>query len=187
MDACVANWDLLYKFFQTSITVGIAIVIYILWHRQKAKEVLANESKEVIKDCLEFKFYLNDLEFYELRPVVEYQESLNTIKKTSTQIERSLLFLQKNDPVLFLGGQHDNVWTRKRRIIRILNDLIENYEIIESNNEVYSKLKEELFGEIHRMSKSLTKIVDYLQPFSIFQLNFNQKKLAKSILESDLD
>lgn len=182
MFTCAFNWDLIYKYFQTSITIVIAIVIYFLWHKQKAREVFANESKEVIKDCLEFAFYLNDLELYELRSLEEYKELSKTIKKTSTQIERSLLFLDKNDSEKFLSGEHDNIWTRKKCMLRVLDEVIENYDKLTNDKGEYSNLKDSFYRESGRMHTSLNHVVDYLQPFSIYQLNFNRKKLAKSIL-----
>lgn len=49
MDICSLDWDIAYKYFQTILTVLIAGSVYFLWHKQKGKEVISNEAKEIFK------------------------------------------------------------------------------------------------------------------------------------------
>lgn len=51
MDACNFDWELASKFVPLVtifITIGMGFVGYYLWHKQKGKEVLANESKDAL-------------------------------------------------------------------------------------------------------------------------------------------
>jgi len=49
MNICSLDWDIAYKYFQTILTVVIAGVVYFLWHKQKGKEVISIEAKEIFK------------------------------------------------------------------------------------------------------------------------------------------
>lgn len=49
MNICSLDWDIAYKYFQTILTVLIAGSVYFLWHKQKGKEVISNEAKEIFK------------------------------------------------------------------------------------------------------------------------------------------
>lgn len=51
MDVCSFNWELASKFVPLVtpiISIGLAIFVYRIWHKQKGKEVIANEAKEFI-------------------------------------------------------------------------------------------------------------------------------------------
>lgn len=51
MDVCSFNWELAFKFVPLVtpiISIGLAIFVYRIWHKQKGKEVIANEAKEFI-------------------------------------------------------------------------------------------------------------------------------------------
>lgn len=56
MDACSINWDLVSKFIPLVtglISIGIAIFVYKVWHKQKEKEVFANEAKILLGNLFE--------------------------------------------------------------------------------------------------------------------------------------
>ncbi|AMM30262.1 hypothetical protein [Acinetobacter pittii] len=51
MEVCSFNWELASKFVPLVtpiISIGLAIFVYRIWHKQKGKEVIANEAKEFI-------------------------------------------------------------------------------------------------------------------------------------------
>lgn len=57
MNGCEIDWEVASKFvplITPIISICIAIFVYLAWHRQKGKEVLANEAKEALKEFLEF-------------------------------------------------------------------------------------------------------------------------------------
>ena len=56
MEVCSFNWELASKFIPLVtgiITICVAVFVYHVWHKQKGKEVIANEAKEAIKELLE--------------------------------------------------------------------------------------------------------------------------------------
>ena len=51
MSLCTFNWELASKFVPLVtpiVSVALAIFVYRIWHKQKGKEVVANETKEFI-------------------------------------------------------------------------------------------------------------------------------------------
>ncbi|MDP7761101.1 hypothetical protein QWI77_13745, partial [Acinetobacter baumannii] len=94
MEACNLNWDLVIKFIQIIIPLGIALFVYHIWHEQKGKEVVANEVKELLKNILEEMTIISLLRYEtqkDLKLIEEKIERLNNL----TQINmRSALFIE---------------------------------------------------------------------------------------------
>ncbi|MFW1916173.1 hypothetical protein ACG9ZJ_21190 [Acinetobacter sp. ULE_I064] len=63
MDLCVLDFDLASKFFSPITTIILAVVAYHLWHKQKSKEVIAVESKELYKKIHTYLILLSQVSY----------------------------------------------------------------------------------------------------------------------------
>lgn len=65
MDVCIWDWDVASKYIPLVIAGGV----YLLWHKQKGKEVIANEAKQ-------YMYYLNKLQSLQIEIHSTYRNLL---------------------------------------------------------------------------------------------------------------
>ncbi|MFL9532747.1 hypothetical protein ACKEPO_13740, partial [Acinetobacter baumannii] len=62
MDYCSSNLDISIKFLQLLVPICITGFVYYIWHKQKSKELLSLEAKNLIMEFFELNKIFHDLE-----------------------------------------------------------------------------------------------------------------------------
>lgn len=164
MGACSFDWELASKFIPVItgiIAIGVAIFVYWAWHKQKGKEVVANEAKAYLIKLAELqnlqsKIYKHEKE----NNSYEYdKESFICFKKIKDEISGSAIFL---DEALKSDTQfsHDSTTVLSQAIL-----------FIDDFNEYLNGTKE---LESIRMidSDDARKLTDQLRDHSIYKKIF---------------
>ncbi|MCJ0929444.1 hypothetical protein MTX11_16045 (plasmid) [Acinetobacter lwoffii] len=139
MEICSLDWDIAYKYFQTILTITIAGVVYFLWHKQKGKEVISNEAKEIFKL----------LEEVSLKSQTVFEQMLKMVihSKTPNDFEEELIVEFRNM----------NIDIRKRlNLIRYKNNNKKTLLLIDLFDETYGEF---ILHYFHNNSESLKKLM----------------------------
>ena len=86
MDLCVLDFDLASKFFSPITTIILAVVAYHLWHKQKSKEVIAVESKELYKKIHTYLILLSQVSYDFEESVIKNIDTLCHLNSMNFQI-----------------------------------------------------------------------------------------------------
>lgn len=84
MDVCSWDWELASKFIPLInglATIGVAVFVYHFWHKQKGKEVVANEAKNTILAIIEVEKLNNSITNY-----IAYKNTEENKKKIKEMI-----------------------------------------------------------------------------------------------------
>ncbi|MHA3068777.1 hypothetical protein ACX1N4_07330, partial [Acinetobacter sp. ANC 3789] len=98
MDICSFDFNLASKFIPL-ITPIVAIYIFKKWKKQKGSEVIANESKEAIKDLLELSVINFNIVFGGSKSRAELESKLSKFKEISEKAHRAMLFLNTDKDI----------------------------------------------------------------------------------------
>lgn len=92
MDVCSFNWELASKFVPLVtpiISIGLAIFVYRIWHKQKGKEVIANEAKEFIIKLAE----LQSLQMEVISSIHKEHFNKEKFKEVKKELSDSAVFI----------------------------------------------------------------------------------------------
>lgn len=131
----------------------LALVVYLVWHKQKGKEVLSNEAKNYITlliqlEKLEAKIHAQLRNNSHRNKLIEshenYKETYNDLSKSITFITYSL----KKDPEYIRRSTKvlDELSSSRSRLIKYLNSEDTNY--IRINENVTERIKEYLYDYV---------------------------------------
>lgn len=166
---CGLDWNELIKLITPFI---IAFVVYNFWHRQKSKEVVANEVKDLLKSVLEEASLIAILKF-------ETQPSLDVIKEKIERLDtlnqiifRDSLYIQLciNDSLL---EKYLKTYTEKS------NNLFINYKRKTLGVAGSIKYKESLASyaqEYSDYTNAVENVIEKLAPYSIYKKKFKLNK-----------
>ncbi|RLZ11327.1 hypothetical protein EAH57_02875 [Acinetobacter sp. 2JN-4] len=121
MDACSINWDLVSKFIPLVtglITIGIAIFVYKVWHKQKEKEVFANEAKILLGNLFEL-------------------DALLVEKKDSAVGAPDYIAIEANEQSIKKAKELIDIMIPR---LNFINEKIDLTQLIEKLKEIYKKL-----------------------------------------------
>jgi len=177
MEVCSFNWELASKFIPLVtgiITIGVAGFVYHVWHKQKGKEVIANEAKEAIKELLELlnihmklinKIRIScDIDVTVHEKINEKMESLYRklyfiescmeIENLNEYITKSQIFIKKIDETI---------------------DTLHNYKKVNSadmaiEREKYISILIEYSGSYYNYSDL---ILDTIKPYALYKKKYN--------------
>ncbi|HCA5020459.1 hypothetical protein [Acinetobacter baumannii] len=165
MDLCSLNLNELFKVVTPFI---IALVVYNFWHRQKSKEVLANEFKELLKNILEEAYLSSMLK-------IENQTSLDVIKE---KIER----LETLNQIIFRNSLFIQVCINDTKVDNVLKNYTTNSKVLISilKRKLFKcsgpfNYKESLISheeDFDKYTNSVDDIIDVIAPYSLYKKKF---------------
>ncbi|HAW7017250.1 TPA: hypothetical protein JIR17_14035 [Acinetobacter baumannii] len=172
MEACNLNWDLVIKFIQIIIPLGIALFVYHIWHEQKGKEVVANEVKELLKNILEEMTIISLLRYETQKNISLIEEKIERLNNLTQINIRSILFIE--------NCLHE----------KDLGTLFTNYNIVSTDTYVllkYNTMKAKDPKEFMNFNiqsknnldeyiKPTEAIIKKLSPFAIYTKKISLKK-----------
>ncbi|MCH7394200.1 hypothetical protein MMP66_07885 [Acinetobacter dispersus] len=91
---CTIDWGLLFKLLQIVVPIGIAISVYLVWHKQKEKEVIAVEAKSIIMEMFELNKIFSDLYNHNYTTTEELIEKMKSFKAQRWFLIAKLSFLR---------------------------------------------------------------------------------------------
>ncbi|AYX96299.1 hypothetical protein ACUTA3_18630 [Acinetobacter baumannii] len=172
MEACNLNWDLVIKFIQIIIPLGIALFVYHIWHEQKGKEVVANEVKELLKNILEEMTIISLLRYEtqkDLKLIEEKIERLNNL----TQINmRSALFIENCLHEKELGM----LFTNYNMVSTDTYVLLRNNALKAKDPKEYMNFNIQSRINLDAYNKPTEAIIKKLSPFAIYTKKISLKK-----------
>jgi hypothetical protein len=131
MDACSFDWELASKFIPLVtgiITIGVAGFVYYVWHKQKEKEVIANEAKDTILDMI-------------------------SIEKTNNKIANLLSTSNPNNEVIEkLIGEYSNQCNELNHKLDFIKEILNDDKNLEN---VFNKFERTRVGLIVRYTALL--------------------------------
>lgn len=139
MEYCFTTDIDLFETFKAFTPYILAIVVYLVWHRQKGKEVLANEAKENIKSITELSMMqLDIIDTLTKRDINRIKEKSKKYYDDYHKITRNLHFLYRFSD------------SKTKKYIEIFRENSINYGTYISlfNNQKIDKLTEEKYKDI---------------------------------------
>ncbi|MGN2486150.1 hypothetical protein [Acinetobacter calcoaceticus] len=111
MDYCSFNLDILIKVLQLLVPIFITGFVYYIWHKQKSKELLSLEAKNLIMEFFELNKIFHDLQKLNFDNVKDMQLRIREFNSHKVKVLAKLTFLQnclgnidfKNNVDLFKG------------------------------------------------------------------------------------
>lgn len=170
MNYCYFDWNLASKFipFITSlITIIIALFVYHYWHKQKAKEVMANEAKQCIKDLLEMIKIIN---YFKVGKYKIVQEQELEFSKFKVLFEQTIINIMYIDDCVKIKNLREN----KFDFSKAGNAFIK----LKSNNSAdfdNSKFLSQLDEHVQEFGVKGMNIVNLLKPYSLYRETFKFK------------
>lgn len=170
MTYCYFDWNIASKFIplvSPFLTVIIAICVYLYWHKQKAKEVMANEAKQCIKDLLEMIKIMNYLKVGKYKKVEEQEQAFSKFKVLFEQTIINIMYI--DDCVKI-----ENLKEEKFDFSKAGNEFIK----LKSNNSAdfdNSKFLSQLDEEVKEFCEKGINIVNLLKPYSLYRKTFKFK------------
>lgn len=148
------------------VSIGIARFVYVKWHEQKAKEVLANEARQCIKDLLEMIKIINFLKErkYDL---AEHEKEFAKFKSLFEQSIINIMYLKDCVEIGNLGKQLNKFTEPGNLIIKLKTNNSWDYD--EPN------FLENLNYNIFLFSDAAIILVNTLKPYSIYIKEFKLK------------
>lgn len=165
MDICSFDFDLASKFIPL-ITPIVAICIFKMWKKQKGSEVIANESKEAIKDLLELSVINQNIIFESSKSKAELEAKLSKFKEVSEKAHRAMLFLNADQKIVKLGQLLPNYFVYKESVYHPMKSVIGNsdeMQIIE-----FMQLEATKQNAL-RLNECITNLINVLHPYSIYK------------------
>lgn len=159
--------DIVVAIISAGIPSGIAWLIFKKWGNQKGTEVVANESKQAIKDILEVIKIMNFIEFerYDLK---EYEKQFNRLKAIFEFSVVSILFIDDCVIVNDLKGRFGEFAKITNEYIHLKDRNALNY-----NNQDF---KDELKSKVVIAGKKGIDVVNKLRPIAIYDKKIKLKK-----------
>ncbi|MFH3962887.1 hypothetical protein WDA57_09190 [Acinetobacter nosocomialis] len=162
------DWELASKFIPliTALTtISVAWFVYKVWHKQKAKEVMASEAKQCIKDLLEMIKIIN---FIEVGKYDDEEELKKQFAKFKILFEQTIInVMYVNDCV--------NILNLKNKIFEFTeagNTLI-NLKSKNSLNYENPNFKDKFYGDTKLFSAKAIDLTNILRPYSVYIKTFD--------------
>lgn len=154
MDLCVLDWKAFTPIVASLIASGTALWISNKWNKQKGGEVVANESKQVIKDLLEMVKILNFIK----SDMYERKDKEIEFKKFKVLYDSTVIGILYMDDCIIVDGL-------KLKLKDLTN----------AGNEI--KIRNDL-SYVSNFSVSAINLVNLLNPYSIYisPCKFKSKK-----------
>jgi hypothetical protein len=170
MVACSFDWELASKFIPLVtgfITIGVAGFVYWVWHKQKGKEVIANEAKELIKNLLELSLINRSIRYEGSENKEKLLTKILKFNELSNESSRSMLFINKSIESNNLDDLVSDFNTRKDRIYNTIyntvNNSVEVFQIIDFiQSEFFTK-------DINDFNLAIENIVNVIHPYSLYK------------------
>jgi hypothetical protein len=175
--ACVVDWELASKFvplIAVIISIGIAGFVYWAWHKQKGKEVIANEAKEAIKELLE----LLNIHMKLINKIRISCDIDNTVHEKITEkmesLYRKLYFIESCMEIENLNEYITKSQFFIKKIDEII-DILHNYKKVNSadmaiEREKYISNLIEYSGSYYNYSDL---ILDTIKPYALYKKKYN--------------
>lgn len=165
MEICSFDFDLASKFIPL-ITPIVAIYIFKKWNKQKGSEVIANESKEAIKDLLELSVINLNIVFEGSRSNVELESKLLKFKEISEKAHRAMLFLNTERNVEKLDSLLPDYFIYKESVYHPIKNVVSCSDGI----QVVQFLQlEGTKQNTLRLHECIDKLISILYPYSVYK------------------
>jgi hypothetical protein len=169
MDTCSINW---WETFKAWTPYIMGLIVFSIWHFQKGKEVIANESKEIIKNINIYKSNIFDL----MNEAIRYKKEKNTNGFIESDKYINTLIVLKNlsSNIEFLLDSTDN-----KKLLDLVSRIGEFHFDLE---DLYIKYIEdsichsELFSKIDEIYKTLDSIKKIALGYALYEMKFSLKK-----------
>lgn len=165
-EICTWNWELIYKFFQTTLAVALLFSAYFLWHRQKKKEIIASEAKDAVKDLLELLVVNRSIRYENSKSKSELELKLIKFKELSTKVHRSLLFLNRSKQNEKLNKHLEIFYIRKETTYHSINNVVNNSDVFIILDFLQSDF---CTSEIWLLEECMESLVNIIHPYSLFK------------------
>lgn len=165
MDICSFDFDLATKFIPL-ITPIVAIFIFRKWRKQKGSEVIANESKEAIKDLLELSVINQNIVFEGSKNKAELESKLSKFKEVSEKAHRAMLFINTDQKVVKLGQLLPDYFIYKESVYHPMKSVIsssDEMQIVE-----FMQLEATKQNAL-RLNECITNLINVLHPYSVYK------------------
>ncbi|MDO6643820.1 MULTISPECIES: hypothetical protein [Acinetobacter] len=165
MDICSFDFNLASKFIPL-VTPIVAICIFKKWKKQKGSEVIANESKEAIKDLLELSVINLNIVYEGSKSKTELESKLSRFKEVSEKAHRAMLFLNTDQNVVKLGQLLPEYFINKESVYHPIKNVVgcsDEMQIVE-----FIQLEGTKQNTL-RLNKCIDKLITILYPYSIYK------------------
>lgn len=176
MDVCVTDWWETFKGFTPYI---MGLIVFLVWHWQKGKEVIANEANQIVKNLSvlheDIKFLTNCLQSKN-----DALSMFKDIEKLSNKNKRELLFLKSSifnknlEKLLFNFLQHE------RSLLITIECSIRSHSHI---NDFLNEMGEDKrISELKVYTAYLDDLITVIRPYSLYKkIIFLKKHHAKNL------
>lgn len=166
MDLCVIDWKVIAPILASLIASGTALYISNKWSRQKGGEVIATESKQVIKDVLDLVKIINYIA-YGLKKNEDFNEEFAKFESGYELVVINTAFIE--DCIL-----DDNL---KVYFSRFAKSSLKVKRMIKNDNKIPGDI--ELEEAINQFNEEAIQLVNTLNPYSIYrkECKFKSKKV----------
>lgn len=128
MELCAIDWNLASKFVPLVtpiVSVFLAFFVYFVWHKQKRKEVIANEAKSLMVDLFKLNEHIQDIFTCNFKNNEKFEEGFYEYKKLAYTVKSKLFFIRNNLKISYKSK--DNIETLNAFIgaLELANDILE--------------------------------------------------------------
>ncbi|MNR86960.1 hypothetical protein D3C72_178190 [compost metagenome] len=172
MTICDNDLKILVQLISTFITATVALYIFFNWKKQKGTEVIANESKEAIKELLDMVYIASKLEGYKY-----HQEDLSQIKNhlekfstTGDLVIKRLYFINQSIDVKKLKDSIDNYQLNEIGLINHHDKCIKDPFLrpnLSSTNKQKNTASKNIYFTQFIINADI--IISLLQPYSTYR------------------
>lgn len=171
MDVCVIDWGAIAGFTGAIAAIAspiiVAIYLYKKWHDQKGKEVIANESKKLIKDLSELSLINQSLRYEGSKNKEDLLNKIMKFNNLSNESSRSLLFINKSISNHDLENLVSDFNTRKDRIYNTIYNTVNNsVDVFQIINFIQSEF---FTKDINDFNLAIENIVTIVHPYSLYK------------------
>lgn len=175
MDFCNFNWDLISRFVPLvtpTVSIGIAIFVYRLWHIQKAKEVIAQEAKSIIESLYELNKVFFDIQNYNF---VDFEDLKLKMKKFQSERENlnlKLTFIKNSlDNKIKFNQNVDKFDNECKKITNIFNRYLEIKPKVDIEDFYLEKdIKKPLYqNSLHPLLDSESEILESCKDLAMYR------------------
>jgi len=146
----------------------LALIVLVIWHWQKGKEVIANESKETIKNLLQIRELSINLIHNKFEDKTEIIKQLSEFKEKSESIYRSILFLENSKMVSGLDSLHKQYYVTYVDIYHPIDISINKVDIDKIKNIIKN---EKNISNLIIFNNTCSEIIKILYPYSLYKFN----------------
>lgn len=148
------------------ITPIVAIYIFKKWKKQKGSEVIANESKEAIKDLLELSVINTNIVFGGSKSKTELESKLLKFKEIAEKSHRAMLFLTTDQDIDKLDLLLPNYYQYTESIYHSINNVV----ACSNDMQVLQFMQLEMTKQnTLRLNECINKLISILYPYSVYK------------------